>query len=614
MNANLPTSKLLAPQPVAKPDIVRRFLAWAQSADADARAEGASALARAYLHSGLAPPLRAEAALAMMALLDDPSIVVRQALAEALCRAREAPRAVILALAADDPEAAAPVIQYSPVLTDADLVACATNGDLAARMALARRPNLARQAAAALAETGEHDAVLSLIGNLDVDLPAELLGRILTRFNDDASVRDALLARAALPANLRARIAVAAAKDLSIEASLWMPPERAEHLAREARDQAICSIASSCEKDERAELARALRTAGALTPALLLRSLLGGERTLFAAAMAELSGLPLPRVAGFMLKPRAQGFAALARRAGLKKSLMPAFCAALEASKTYLGRDSWRRAQIVAGAKGHRGMRAARRSHAHQSSGAAVALRGRGGEDRGCEFRARGLHFRFRWSATANPELFSGQRRRPVVDLDSGFHKAFDAWDTAGAQRAICAAERGSDAACRIAARVRQPARRRGLSSTGFSHQELDTGAAQSSSGNTIPKPHADEQRSRVPADQHGHSKRKHDRSGRLCADNHRRRRNPTRHSDMGGHYLEAAQSIMSCAEETFSPELLRTRWVKSAGRTICAKLDRCSRSALRWRSPLSPAALAPSPAAAPKAPERPERRRDRRR
>ena len=382
MNANLPTSKLLAPQPVAKPDIVRRFLAWAQSADADARAEGASALARAYLHSGLAPPLRAEAALAMMSLLDDPSIVVRQALAEALCRAREAPRAVILALAADDPEAAAPVIQYSPVLTDADLVACATNGDLAARMALARRPNLARQAAATLAETGEHDAVLSLIGNLDVDLPAELLGRILTRFNDDASVRDALLARAALPANLRARIAVAAAKDLSIEASLWMPPERAEHLAREARDQAICSIASSCEKDERAELARALRTAGALTPALLLRSLLGGERTLFAAAMAELSGLPLSRVAGFMLKPRAQGFAALARRAGLKKKPHARFLRRARGKQDLPRQDigTWRRAQIVAGAKGHRGMRAARRSHAHQSSGAAVALRGRGGE------------------------------------------------------------------------------------------------------------------------------------------------------------------------------------------------------------------------------------------
>ena len=70
MNANQP---MLLPPSIAKPDIVRRFLAWAQSADEDARAEGASALARAYLHSDLPGPVRAEAALAMTALLDDPS-------------------------------------------------------------------------------------------------------------------------------------------------------------------------------------------------------------------------------------------------------------------------------------------------------------------------------------------------------------------------------------------------------------------------------------------------------------------------------------------------------------------------------------------------------------
>ena len=59
MNANQP---MLLPPSIAKPDIdiVRRFLAWAQSADADARAEGASALARAYLHSDLPEPVRAE--------------------------------------------------------------------------------------------------------------------------------------------------------------------------------------------------------------------------------------------------------------------------------------------------------------------------------------------------------------------------------------------------------------------------------------------------------------------------------------------------------------------------------------------------------------------------
>ena len=176
MHANLPMTELLPAPSCAKPDIVRRFLAWVQTADADARAQGASALARAYLYSDLAVSLRAEAALAMTALIDDSSVLVRRALAEALCRAREAPRAVILALAADEPEAAAPVLQYSPVLTDADLVDCVATGDIVAQTAVARRPNLPPRAKAALAEIGRLDAVLALIGNVAIDLTAELLG------------------------------------------------------------------------------------------------------------------------------------------------------------------------------------------------------------------------------------------------------------------------------------------------------------------------------------------------------------------------------------------------------------------------------------------------------
>jgi uncharacterized protein (DUF2336 family) len=339
VHPNLPTTELLPP-PIAKPDIVRRFLLWAQSANEDARAEGASALARAYLYSDLTGPMRAEAGLALTALTDDPSVVVRRTLAEALCRAREAPRAVILALASDEPEVAAAVLQYSPVLTDDDLAECVGSGDAAAQTALARRPDLPPRAKTALAETGHRDAVVALIGNLDIDCPAELLGRIFDRFGADAALREALLERPSLPAALRARIVVAAAKDLAVEASQWMAPARAERVAREARDQAICTIAFSCRPDERAEFTRGLRAAGSLTPALLMRSLLGGERALFAHALAELSGQKLPRVAAFILEPQGEGFAALARRAGLKSGVLIAFRAALAAIKTHGGEGS----------------------------------------------------------------------------------------------------------------------------------------------------------------------------------------------------------------------------------------------------------------------------------
>ncbi len=340
MHANRPTALLLPAPSFAKPDIVRRFLAFAQCAGEEQRAEAASALARAYLHSDLAATaVRAEAALAMTALLDDPSPMVRRALAEAVGGAREAPRPLILALAADQSDVAAAVLQRSPVLTDADLVDCAAIGDVVAQSAIARRPNLLPGAIAALAEVGQRDAVLTLIGNREVALASRALERVLARFGDDAEVREALLERPSLPPSLRARIAVATARDLGVAAWQWMPLERAERVAREARDQAISSIASSCKGDERTELVSALRACGALTPALLLRSLLGGERELFDAALAELSGLPLSRVAAFALAPRGEGFAALAHKAGLRTHMLPAFVAALGAIKTNAAAD-----------------------------------------------------------------------------------------------------------------------------------------------------------------------------------------------------------------------------------------------------------------------------------
>ena len=104
--------------PSDQPNIVRRFLSWAQRADAGGRAEAASALARAYLYSDLGAALRREAAIGMTSLLDDHSALVRRALAEALAGASDAPHHIVLALASDQSEISSVVLARSPVLTE----------------------------------------------------------------------------------------------------------------------------------------------------------------------------------------------------------------------------------------------------------------------------------------------------------------------------------------------------------------------------------------------------------------------------------------------------------------------------------------------------------------
>src|SRR5262249_57776545 len=71
--------------------IVRHFLHWVRTAQAADRAEATRALARASLYSDLSPDDRIAAEGAMVMSLDDPSPLVRRALAPALAASAHPP-------------------------------------------------------------------------------------------------------------------------------------------------------------------------------------------------------------------------------------------------------------------------------------------------------------------------------------------------------------------------------------------------------------------------------------------------------------------------------------------------------------------------------------------
>src|SRR5437588_5409154 len=127
--------------------IVRQFLQWMRMAPAAERADATAALARAYLYSELSRDDRAAAEGALIMLLDDPSPLVRVGLARALAFSENAPPAVILGLAADQPEVAAWVVEHSPLLLDADLVDAVATGASRMQAAIANRTALPARSA-----------------------------------------------------------------------------------------------------------------------------------------------------------------------------------------------------------------------------------------------------------------------------------------------------------------------------------------------------------------------------------------------------------------------------------------------------------------------------------
>lgn len=314
--------------------IVRDFLEWVRTAPAGKRAEATSALARSFLYSNLSVDDRAAAEGAMLMLLDDPSPLVRRALADALAASPEAPPTIVLALADDQPQIAAPVLALSPLFVDADLVDLVATGDGTIQSAIASRAGLPRTVAAAIAEVGGAEACLVLIENDTAEIATASFDRIVARFGHLAAIREPLLARDDLAVATRLSLVAKLSETLAgfVAERAWLDVDHARRIAREAYEKATVAMAADRPAQMRS-LIRHLRISGQLTAGLILRALLSGNIALFEEALAELSGLPLERVTGLVHDGGNAGLRALFEQAGLPAPIFPAFREAIDAMR-----------------------------------------------------------------------------------------------------------------------------------------------------------------------------------------------------------------------------------------------------------------------------------------
>lgn len=315
---------------MGRPLIVHAFLRWIETARAADRAKAASVLARAYAKARIAPDDRRAAEMAMIFLLDDPAPKVRLALAEALASCADAPRAVILPLAEDQPEIAAHIILCSCLLTDADLVDLAAKGSDVTRMLIANRSHVSRAVSAALAEVGHVEDVLALLENEGAMLSRRSLARIAERLGHDADIRALLLDREDLPSDARhalvEKVGTALAGFGLIQAAVGTG--RVERITREACDVATIGMVADVAPTEMPALVEHLRVTGRLTPVFLMHALCTGRAEFFVAAIANLSGQEERRVRSILSDGREAAVRALYETTGLGVDISALFAEA----------------------------------------------------------------------------------------------------------------------------------------------------------------------------------------------------------------------------------------------------------------------------------------------
>lgn len=297
----------------------QEFLSLSQSLDSEERGSAAHLSALAYLnHSG---PADEHAALyaALIGFLDDPSVKVRAALAYGLLHSSEAPRPIMLALLHDSAIIARAVLQYSPVLIDADLVGLVPTLDLPMLVAIAQRPKVSTRLATALVARGDRQLTLRLIGRDDVELGDALLRSLAVDHGDDAAYRGHLLARKGLPADVRLLLVQRVTEALR-GARIVKGALRTDRLQRVLRDSADTALSAIGEREAvRSDTgyASALIETDRVNTRVLLHAVVTGHVMFFADCLAELAQTPRTKVFALLERGSRPALNALLARSGM---------------------------------------------------------------------------------------------------------------------------------------------------------------------------------------------------------------------------------------------------------------------------------------------------------
>lgn len=318
------TSKGLSEQDVA------RLLTDGSGA---ARAETAAKLASDFDAGVLSDSERALALDIFRIMVEDAEVRVRQALSDHLKSNPHIPKAVAVALARDVDSVALPVLEFSGVLDDDDLIVIVREQGPAKQIAIARRHPLSGSVSDALIEHGNDAAVTALVSNESADLDEQALMKVAGKFAGNVRVQSAMVHRPRLPLTVSEKLLTVVSERLCEELAKCqeLPADIATDLILQGRERAtiVLSSETGTETDIEALVAQMNRN-GRLTPSIILRAACMGDITFMEAALAEIAGTPLMNARKLIHDSGPLGLSAIYERAKLPLSHYPAIRAAVD--------------------------------------------------------------------------------------------------------------------------------------------------------------------------------------------------------------------------------------------------------------------------------------------
>lgn len=261
-------------------------------------------------------------------LLKDTATKVRQLMAEELKASLTVPHDIIWALANDVSDVAVPVLQYSYVLSEDDLIALVQSTREHPKLsAIAARESISKELSHALIETRDDEIVHQVVANRNASLADTTIELVLDEFERDANILEELVFRGGLPHGFAEKLFTKVSDNLrkQLTKKYRLNKHVVDDAAENARETAVLQFISPwMSQQDISRLVDQMHKNERLSDSVIIRSLCIGDLRFFEASIAKRVGIPVPNARILILDPGPLGFKALYESAQMPASFFPA--------------------------------------------------------------------------------------------------------------------------------------------------------------------------------------------------------------------------------------------------------------------------------------------------
>jgi len=323
----------VAPQFVLTETDVLRLL---EDRSADSRSDITGKIAASYTGATLTDKERLIAEQIFRLLVRDTEEKVRATLAENLKESTHIPRDIVASMARDVAKVSLPILEYSKVLTDDDLLGIIHSTEENSKLiAISRRNNVSEIISDKLVEKGDGEVASSLVNNVGAVISEEVFKKMIERNEGNKNLVEAIKIREQLPVGVAEKLVNVVSSNISEtlkekykssdeQTNDWLGKEVEKEAEKTRESETLNLVRSARSQHDVDNLINHLQNADRLTPSMILSALCQGNFDFFESSLAKLSNISVDNARTLVSDRGDLGFRAIYNRSGLPDAMFPA--------------------------------------------------------------------------------------------------------------------------------------------------------------------------------------------------------------------------------------------------------------------------------------------------